>query len=205
MEHKKKKDFDPSQNTVCMCFMLLEGGKGLVDHFKSMFEALFPSLWGGGGGGITQGHFLTQKESVCQISADSEQLEKSQRSRREVHTPLFHGALQLYHSLLYLLHMSLFEGFDVNVALQALHSYGWLDLQRLQTNKQTHTQTKNIIIIILMLHYYGNIMLNPFTPESDQFQISPAASPEILHHTVRRTWLFIAYSDSHYLTYAFSL
>ena len=36
--------------------------------------------------------------------------------------------------------------------------------------------------------------LNPFTPESDQCQISPAASPEILHHTVRRTWLFIAYS-----------
>ena len=39
------------------------------------------------------------------------------------------------------------------------------------------------------------VALNPFTPESDQCQISPAASPEILHHTVRRTWLFIAYSD----------
>ena len=26
--------------------------------------------------------------------------------------------------------------------------------------------------------------LNPFTPKSDQFQISPAASPEISHHTV---------------------
>ena len=35
----------------------------------------------------------------------------------------------------------------------------------------------------------------PFTPESNQCQIYPAASPEILHHTVRRTWLFIAYSD----------
>ena len=32
-------------------------------------------------------------------------------------------------------------------------------------------------------------------------QISPAASPEILHHTVWRTWLFIAYSDErHYTT-----
>ena len=41
--------------------------------------------------------------------------------------------------------------------------------------------------------------LNPFTPESDQCQISPAASPEILHHTVRRTWLFIAYSDERWL------
>ena len=40
---------------------------------------------------------------------------------------------------------------------------------------------------------------NPFTPESDQCQISPAASPEILHHTVRRTWLFIACSDERWL------
>ena len=37
--------------------------------------------------------------------------------------------------------------------------------------------------------------LNPFIPESDQVQISPVASPVILHHTVWRTWLFIAYSD----------
>ena len=36
---------------------------------------------------------------------------------------------------------------------------------------------------------------NPSTPKSDQLQISPAASPEISHHTVWRTWLFIAYSD----------
>ena len=35
----------------------------------------------------------------------------------------------------------------------------------------------------------------PFTPKSDQFQISPKASPEILNRTVWRTWLFIAYSD----------
>ena len=30
---------------------------------------------------------------------------------------------------------------------------------------------------------------NPFTPESDQFQISPAASPEKSHHTEWGTWL----------------
>ena len=35
----------------------------------------------------------------------------------------------------------------------------------------------------------------PFTPGSDRAQISPAASPVISHHTVWRTWLFIAYSD----------
>ena len=34
-----------------------------------------------------------------------------------------------------------------------------------------------------------------FTPKSDHVQISPVASPVILHHTVWRTWLFIAYSD----------
>ena len=48
-------------------------------------------------------------------------------------------------------------------------------------------------------------VFNPFTPESDQCQISPAASQEIWHHTVRRTWLFIAYSDEKWLYYKFSL
>ena len=37
--------------------------------------------------------------------------------------------------------------------------------------------------------------LNPVTPKGDQFQISAAASQEILHHTVCRTWFSIAYSD----------
>ena len=43
------------------------------------------------------------------------------------------------------------------------------------------------------------------TPESDQCQNSPAASQEIWHHTVWRTWLFIAYSDEKWLYYNFSL
>ena len=54
--------------------------------------------------------------------------------------------------------------------------------------------------------------INPFTPGSDQFQISPTASPEILHHTLWRTWLFPGYSErslyttnSHYLTHTFLL
>ena len=41
--------------------------------------------------------------------------------------------------------------------------------------------------------------VNPLTPKSDQFQISPAASPEILHHKVWRNWLFITYSDERWL------
>ena len=47
--------------------------------------------------------------------------------------------------------------------------------------------------------------INPFTPESDQCQNSPAASQEIWHHTVWRTWLFIANSDEKWLYYKFSL
>ena len=54
---------------------------------------------------------------------------------------------------------------------------------------------------------------NPFTPKSDQLQISPAASPEIKHHLVWRTWLFIAYAqmkddyttNSHFITKYISL
>ena len=49
------------------------------------------------------------------------------------------------------------------------------------------------------------IRVNPFTPESDQCLISPAASQEIWHHTVWRTWLFIAYSDDRWLYYKFLL
>ena len=48
-------------------------------------------------------------------------------------------------------------------------------------------------------------IINPFTPKSDQCQNSPAASQEIWHHTVWRTWLFIAYSDEKWLYYKFSL
>ena len=46
---------------------------------------------------------------------------------------------------------------------------------------------------------------NPFTPKSDQFQISPTALPETLPHTGWWTWLFIANSDKRLLYYQFSL
>ena len=36
--------------------------------------------------------------------------------------------------------------------------------------------------------------INPLTPKSDQCQNSPAASQEIWHHTVWRTWSFMAHS-----------
>ena len=68
------------------------------------------------------------------------------------------------------------------------------------------------MIILPHLYVRKNVLfelgiqrVNPFTPESDQSQISPPAPPEILHHTVRRTWLFIAYSDDKWSYYKFSL
>ena len=59
------------------------------------------------------------------------------------------------------------------------------------------------------LSIYGTqwILINPFTPKSNQFRIlhvSPS-SPKILHHRAWRTWLLIAYSDERWLYYRFSL
>ena len=47
--------------------------------------------------------------------------------------------------------------------------------------------------------------LNPFAPKSDQCQISPAASPEILHQRVWRTGLFMANSNERRLYYQYPL
>ena len=49
------------------------------------------------------------------------------------------------------------------------------------------------------------IVVTHFTPEIGQFQISRAAWPTILHHTVWRTWLFIAYSDYDSTSNSYSL
>ena len=62
-----------------------------------------------------------------------------------------------------------------------------------------------LALLLLIDIYAWTAHLNPFTPESDQCQISPAASQEIWHHTVWRTWLFIAYSDEKWSYYKFSL
>ena len=47
-------------------------------------------------------------------------------------------------------------------------------------------ETQNLALI------FSVKFVNPFTPKSDQFQISPAASPVILHHILCRIRLFIA-------------
>ena len=65
-----------------LCVRLLRYWRGRVKGgwrwtFKNVFEVLFSRLWKK----KTQGNFLTWKESARQISADSEQLQKSQRNR----------------------------------------------------------------------------------------------------------------------------
>ena len=53
----------------------------------------------------------------------------------------------------------------------------------------------NTVVVIFVSIANAANLVYPVTPKSDQVQISPAAFPVILHHTVWRTWLFIAYSD----------
>ena len=53
---------------------------------------------------------------------------------------------------------------------------------------------------LFVYHYFESCALISFT-ESDQCQISPVASPKILHHAVWWNWLFIAYSDKRFSYY----
>ena len=76
------------------------------------------------------------------------------------------------------------KGYYISVVL---HSFDYVDIP---------------VQAMKLIHYASGKLwgwFNPFTPESDQSQISPPAPPELLHHTVRRTWLIIAYSDERWL------
>ena len=66
-----------SQNTVRVSFTLLEGGLGGGGGglSRTCLKPCFPAC-----GKKRKGNFFTEKESACQISADSEQLEKLLRS-----------------------------------------------------------------------------------------------------------------------------
>ena len=74
----------------------------------------------------------------------------------------------------------------------------------------TITEPERDMDIFYQYHWLNGLQencsrFNPLTPHSDQFQISPAASPEILHHPVWRSWLFIAYSHERWLYCHFSV
>ena len=96
------------------------------------------------------------------------------------------------------------------------HDVDWVDphdlhVKRLPVHPVVHQywvvpraeQPGHVAKNALFLIPCGPHLVNRLT--SDQFQTSPAASPEILHHTVWKIWLFIAYSDERWLYYQFSL
>ena len=75
-------------------------------------------------------------------------------------------------------------------------------LKRIQTKKRPREKQRRSTINLhccTVAHVSSAKPHYPFTPKSDQFRISPAASPETLHHTLWRTWLFVAYSDEAWL------
>ena len=83
--------------------------------------------------------------------------------------------------------------------------------QQQRCHKDSHRRdlyTKDSSEFFVVSERCGEMKWSPLTlsllRDSDQCQISPAASPEIFHHTVWRTWLFIAYSDERWLYYQFS-
>ena len=67
---------------------------------------------------------------------------------------------------------------DMCTGWSCLHSAYHNDIY----SEQEHTSS--------LIALSGNV--NPFTPKSGQLQIPPAPSLEIQHHTVWRTWFFIA-------------
>ena len=85
-----------------------------------------------------------------------------------------------------------------------------LGVKRLKTRPRCHTV--RVLVWDAAVAELVRRCLNPFTLKSDQCQISPAASPGILQHTVWRTWLFTAstkltddnITNSHYITYTFA-
>ena len=82
-------------------------------------------------------------------------------------------------------------------------------LINLFANLFTHTSSQHLLFtkVSIKTRYFNSVRIeiNPFTPKSDQFQSPPAASSEMLHHTVWKTRLFIAYSDERWLYYQFAL
>ena len=105
-----------------------------------------------------------------------------------------------------LLLSSLFTAPNCSISEQSIHGDRQSNLRRAQqTSRDPRCAGVVLFVTGMTLFTWYFYSFNPFTPESDQCQNSPAASQEIWHHTVWRTWLFIAYSDEKWLYYKFSL
>ena len=89
---------------------------------------------------------------------------------------------------------------------QLIYKFTVIQRNRAQNKNFLESRSNHKLIAWTTLPCYPHCWeVNPFTPKSDQFQISPAVSPELEHHTEWRTWLSIAYSDERWLRYQFSL
>ena len=84
-----------------------------------------------------------------------------------------------------------------HVSLESL--VAWWNL-RARWKGLHHLPTPTLTVIFSPAPFLPKRLIDcpPFTSKSDQYQISPAASPETHHHTAWRTWLFVAYSEDEY-------
>ena len=119
------------------------------------------------------------------------------------HLPASHLRF-LYHSFL------LFSFYSLSFPSSSFHSFPCFSSNHflpapMRVLRAGHTSPQQAPLPIPRDVLCFQAPINLFTPKSDQCQISPAASPEIWHHTVWRTWLFIAHSDRRWLYYQFSL
>ena len=91
----------------------------------------------------------------------------------------------------------IFPGFTVIVQMLIFPIYYSSDEKAIYATVSSRRTGTQPLVDLLMLARWKCM--------NDQFQISPAASPKIWHHTVWRTWLSIAYSDERWFYYQFSL
>ena len=78
------------------------------------------------------------------------------------------------------------SGEEINKKLKAsIREFYRAISANLKPAEAMHTELMPVVTSKHSVHVQSvyNIMLTPFTPKSDQFQISSAASPEIYHHS----------------------
>ena len=77
-----------------------------------------------------------------------------------------------------------------------------VEFRRNDSTRSTTTSTPYDVLVSRCRLFWPFRPSRSFSPGSLPWGVgSPAAPPEILHHTVWRTWLFIAYSDERWLYY----
>ena len=155
---------------------------------------------GGGGGGGGGGGRVTLSLPQWSISNFSCSLTRNITSH-SMENSAFYSLLRWKMIITPILTTSLINTFSLwevgRMYSSNLGVKGLIEILRHQ-NSNTTGRRLNVSNAYNQQYIWPQICLNPFTPKSDQCPISPTASPEILHHTVWRTWLFIAFSDGRF-------